>query len=129
MRSFPEGKRNCYKLNPPEGRDTIYLVRASFMYGNYDGLNQLPKFDLYMGVNLWDSVGFDNASHIVIKEILNVPVKDDVYVCLENIDKGTPFISTLELRHFHNSSYRTKQGSLVLYKRFDIGSTTNEIVR
>ncbi|KAF7843423.1 putative leucine-rich repeat receptor-like protein kinase [Senna tora] len=129
VRSFPEGKRNCYKLNHPEGRNTIYLIRASFMYGNYDGLNQLPKFNLYMGVNLWDSVTFKNSSHVVTKEILHVPVKDEIYVCLENTDMGTPFISALELRHFHNSSYRTKSGSLLLYQRLDFGSTTNKTVR
>ncbi|XP_020228081.1 putative leucine-rich repeat receptor-like protein kinase At2g19210 [Cajanus cajan] len=129
VRSFPEGKRNCYTLKHPEGRNTIYLIRASFMYGNYDELNQLPKFDLYIGVNLWDSLMFDNATHVVIKEILHVPSMDELYVCLLNTDMGTPFISALEVRHFDHTSYRTKSGPLALYRRFDIGSTTNEIVR
>ncbi|KAI4329189.1 hypothetical protein L6164_021481 [Bauhinia variegata] len=129
VRSFPEGKRNCYTLRPPEGKDTIYLIRAYFMYGNYDNLDRQPQFDLYVGVNSWDTVKFENATHVVMKEILHVPSMDDVYVCLLNTDMGTPFISALELRHFHNSSYRTQSGSLALYKRLDIGSTTNEIVR
>lgn len=129
VRSFPHGKRNCYTLRPPEGKDTIYLIRASFMYGNYDESGGLPEFDLYVGVNLWDSVKFDNASHVVIKEIINVPLLDSIHVCLLDTGSGTPFISGLELRHFHNSSYRTQSGSLVLYKRFDVGSTTNQIVR
>ncbi|CAJ1955352.1 unnamed protein product [Sphenostylis stenocarpa] len=129
VRSFPEEKRNCYTLKHPEGRNTIYLIRASFMYGNYDDLNKLPQFDLYVGVNLWDSVMFDNATHVVIKEILHVPSVDDLYVCLLNTDMGTPFISALEVRHFDDSSYRTNSKLLSLYRRFDIGSTTNEIVR
>ncbi|XP_027340223.1 putative leucine-rich repeat receptor-like protein kinase At2g19210 [Abrus precatorius] len=129
VRSFPEGKRNCYTLRHPEGKNTIYLIRASFMYGNYDDLDQLPKFDLYIGVNLWDSVMFNNATHVVIKEILHVPSMDDLYVCLLNTDMGTPFISALEVRHFDHSSYRTKSGPLALYRRLDIGSTTDEIVR
>lgn len=99
------------------------------MYGNYDDLNKLPQFDLYIGVNLWDTVMFDNATHVVIKEILHVPSLDELYVCLLNTDKGTPFISALEVRHFDHSSYRTKSELLSLYRRFDIGSTTNEIVR
>ncbi|KAH1207520.1 putative leucine-rich repeat receptor-like protein kinase [Glycine max] len=129
VRSFPEGKKNCYTLRHPEGRNTIYLIRASFMYGNYDDLNKLPQFYLYIGVNLWDTVMFDNATHVVIKEILHVPSLDELYVCLLNTDKGTPFISALEVRHFDHSSYRTKSELLSLYRRFDIGSTTNEIVR
>ncbi|XP_061366847.1 putative leucine-rich repeat receptor-like protein kinase At2g19210 [Gastrolobium bilobum] len=129
VRSFPQGKRNCYTLRHPEGKDTIYLIRATFMYGNYDELNQLPQFDLYIGVNLWDSVRFDNSTHVVIKEILHVPSMDNLYVCLLNTDLGTPFISALEVRHFDYSIYRTKSGPLALYRRFDIGSTTDEIVR
>eukprot|EP00257_Ricinus_communis_P014970 XP_015572778.2 probable LRR receptor-like serine/threonine-protein kinase At1g05700 isoform X1 [Ricinus communis] len=129
VRSFSQGIRNCYTLRPPEGKASIYLIRASFMYGNYDNLNQLPQFSLYLGVNLWDTVKFDNASHVVIKEIIHVPALNDIYVCLLNTGSGTPFISALELRHFHNSTYRTESGSLVLFQRLDFGSTTNEIVR
>ncbi|KAL6312538.1 hypothetical protein AAG906_029383 [Vitis piasezkii] len=129
VRSFPQGKRNCYTLRPPEGHGTMYLIRASFMYGNYDELNQVPQFDLYIGVNMWDSVKLDNASHLVMKEILHAPSDDDIYVCLVNIGYGEPFISSLEVRHFHDSSYRTESGSLALYRRLDAGSTTNEIVR
>lgn len=129
VRSFPEEKRNCYKLQHPERRDTIYLIRASFMYGNYDDLNKLPLFDLYVGVNFWDTVMFDNATHVVIKEILHVPSMDEIYICLLNTDKGTPFISALEMRHLDHDSYRTNSALLSLYRRFDIGSITNEIVR
>lgn len=129
VRSFPQGKRNCYTLRPPEGHGTMYLIRASFMYGNYDELNQVPQFDLYIGVNMWDSVKLDNASHLVMKEILHAPSDDDIYVCLVNIGCGEPFISSLEVRHFHDSSYRTESGSLALYRRLDAGSTTNEVVR
>ncbi|KAI9107842.1 hypothetical protein K1719_021178 [Acacia pycnantha] len=129
VRSFPEGKRNCYTLRHPEGRNTVYLLRASFKYGNYDGLNQPPKFDLYIGVNKWDTISFNNASQIVIKEILHVPPMDVVHVCLLKTDKGTPFMSALQMRHLHNSIYNNKSQTLALYKRLDFGSTTNEIVR
>ena len=129
VRSFPEEKRNCYTLRHPEGRNTIYLIRASFMYGNYDDLNKLPQFDLYVGVNFWDTVMFDNATHVVIKEILHVPSLDEIYICLLNTDMGTPFISALEERHFDHTSYRTNSELLSLYRRFDIGSITDEIVR
>ncbi|KAK0596625.1 hypothetical protein LWI29_017469 [Acer saccharum] len=134
VRSFPEGKRNCYTMNPNEGKGTVYFIRASFMYGDFDDQNNLPEFDLYVGVNPWDPVKFDNASHVVIKEIIHTPLTDDIYVCLLNTGKGTPFISTLELRHFHNNIYTTQSasgasGALVLYSRLDFGSTTSKIIR
>ncbi|XP_058005021.1 probable LRR receptor-like serine/threonine-protein kinase At1g05700 isoform X2 [Hevea brasiliensis] len=129
VRSFPQGNRSCYTLRPPEGKAKVYLIRATFMYGNYDNLDKLPEFSLYVGVNLWDTVKFDNASHIVNKEIIHVPTMDNIYVCLLNTGSGTPFISALELRHLHNSTYTAKSGSLILCQRLDFGSTTNKIVR
>ncbi|XP_031265600.1 putative leucine-rich repeat receptor-like protein kinase At2g19210 isoform X2 [Pistacia vera] len=130
VRSFPQGERNCYTLKPLEGNDTIYLIRALFMYGDYDDDDKLPEFDLYVGVNRWDNVRFDNASHVVIKEIIHLALTGEIYVCLLNIGKGTPFISALELRHFHNTIYRTQpESALVLYRRLDVGSTTNQTVR
>ena len=100
------------------------------MDGNYDGQDQLLEFDLYVGVNLWDTITFDNASHIEIKEFIYIPFMDNIYVCFINTGKGIPFISALELSHFHNPSYRIPPAkSLVLYTRFDVGSTTGQIVR
>ncbi|KAK7834294.1 putative leucine-rich repeat receptor-like protein kinase At2g19210 [Quercus suber] len=130
VRSFPQGNRSCYTIRPHEGKDTTYFIRATFRYGNYDEQDKLPEFDLYNGVNIWDKVKFDNESHIVIKEIIHFSLMDHINVCLLNTGSGTPFISALELRHFHISSYRippTK--SLVLYRRFDVGSTTGQIIR
>ncbi|XP_050231693.1 probable LRR receptor-like serine/threonine-protein kinase At1g05700 isoform X2 [Mercurialis annua] len=130
VRSFPEGNRNCYTLRPPEGKASLYLIRASFMYGNYDNQNEVPEFSLYLGVNLWDTVKPENASHVVIKEILHVAVMDNIYVCLVNTGSGTPFISALELRHFKNSTYRADPGSaLALFQRLDFGSSSNDTIR
>ncbi|XP_021911933.1 putative leucine-rich repeat receptor-like protein kinase At2g19210 isoform X1 [Carica papaya] len=129
VRSFPQGNRSCYTLRPPEGKATIYLIRASFMYGDYDGLNKLPEFDLYVGMNLWDTVKFDSASHVVIKEIILAPMMDNIYVCLIRTTSDTPFISVLEVRHFHTSIYRTESGPLLLHRRLDVGSTSNRIIR
>ncbi|KAH0883629.1 LOW QUALITY PROTEIN: hypothetical protein HID58_059725, partial [Brassica napus] len=54
MRYFPEGKRNCYSLDVKRG--TNYDMVVSFLYGNYDGLNREPSFDLYLGSNKWARV-------------------------------------------------------------------------
>ncbi|KAL5738040.1 hypothetical protein ACOSP7_030801 [Xanthoceras sorbifolium] len=128
VRSFPEGKRNCYTLKPARG-NIKFLIRATFMYANYDDQGNLPSFDLFLGAQLWDSVDFEDASTIVTKEIIHMPQTNCVYVCLVNTSSGTPFMSSLELRPLLNSTYPTQSGSLLLYLRLDVGSTTNETIR
>ncbi|KAF3534207.1 hypothetical protein DY000_02037080 [Brassica cretica] len=127
LKAFPQGNRNCYSLKPSDAKDSLYLIRASFMYGNYDGgVNEkaLPEFDLYLNVNFWSTVKFKNASEQVFKEILTYTESEFLYVCLVDKGKGTPFISGLELRPVNSSIYNTEYGrnvSLVLYRRWDIG--------
>nr|VDC74306.1 unnamed protein product [Brassica rapa] len=127
VRAFPKGDRNCYSLKPSDATDNLYLIRASFMYGNYDGgVNQkaLPEFDLYLNVNFWSTVKFKNASEQVFKEILTYTDSEFLYVCLVNKGRGTPFISGLELRPVNSPIYNTEFGrniSLVLYQRWDTG--------
>ncbi|KAH0905720.1 hypothetical protein HID58_037547 [Brassica napus] len=78
----------------PEGKGKKYLVRASFMYGNYDGENGSPEFDLFLG-------------------------------------KGTPFMSTLELRFLgnDNTTYDSPNGALFFSRRWDFGSLMDSPVR
>ena len=126
LRSFPLGNKNCYTLKPPGGKGNLYLIRASFLYGNYDGLNKLPEFDIYFDVNLWSSIKFSEASETVITEIIGIAQSDNIHICLVNKGLGTPFISALELRPLNNSIYATEFGtsaSLVLFQRLDVGST------
>ncbi|XP_044485430.1 putative leucine-rich repeat receptor-like protein kinase At2g19210 [Mangifera indica] len=126
VRSFPEGVKNCYtlKVKPLHG-NLKFLIRARFMYGNYDGLGQVPSFDLLLEADVWDSVELKDASTIVTKEIIHIPKKNYVYVCLVNTGSGTPFISALELRPVSNSTYQTESGSLLLSWRWDVGSNNN----
>ncbi|KAI4305444.1 hypothetical protein L6164_028809 [Bauhinia variegata] len=121
LRSFPLRIRNCYKINVIRG--SRYLIRASFLYGNYDGLNSFPIFDLYLGANLWDIVQINDASDVENYEIINIPALDYVKICLVNTSLGTPFISSIELRPLNNDMYVTEFGSLALWKRVDLGST------
>ena len=120
VRSFPEGVRNCYKINITRG--STYLIRASFLYGNYDGLNMLPQFDLLLGANRWATVTIYNASLDQFNEIIHVPSLDSVQLCLVNTGHGTPFISAVELRTLKNDTYVTRFGSLETYNRWDLGS-------
>ncbi|KAG5059017.1 hypothetical protein JHK87_000046 [Glycine soja] len=125
LRSFPLGERNCYRLVAGK-RGELHLIRASFLYGNYDGENKPPEFDLYVDVNFWSTVKFRNASEEVTMEIISVAQSGATHVCLVNKGAGTPFISGLELRPLNSSIYDTEFGesaSLSLFKRWDIGST------
>ncbi|KAG6727762.1 hypothetical protein I3842_02G140800 [Carya illinoinensis] len=128
VRSFPQGVRNCYTIKITRG--TIYLIRGTFLYGNYDGEGNLPEFDLYLGTNMWDTVKVENASDCIIKELIHVPSRNYIHVCLVNrTGRGTPFISAIEFRPLNNGSYETKYGSLALFLRADTGSTGNQSYR
>ena len=130
IRSFPEGNKNCYTLRPEGGKGNKYLIRARFMYGNYDSNNHLPKFKLYLGTDEWVTVNIEDASAYIREEIIHVPTTDDIYVCLVNIGGGTPFISTLELRPLNNSIYdQSEQGSLLLFNRWDFCKPENALHR
>ncbi|XP_022714519.1 LRR receptor-like serine/threonine-protein kinase IOS1 [Durio zibethinus] len=127
LRSFPEGDRNCYNLSLRKGDE--YLIRATFVYGNYDEMNELPKFDLHLGPNLWTSVTIQKASVGISTEIIHVIQSNHLFVCLVNTGNGIPFISALELRLLNNATYRTQIGSLELFARFDVCSTTGATFR
>ncbi|MBA0810383.1 hypothetical protein Gohar_002386, partial [Gossypium harknessii] len=123
LRSFPDGNKNCYTLTPAAAKGNLYLLRASFLYGNYDGEDKLPEFDLYLDVNLWSSIKFSNASDVITTEIIGASVSNTISVCLVNKGLGIPFMSALKLRPLSNSIYGTELGSpvsLVLFERFDI---------
>lgn len=98
------------------------------MYGNYDNQNKLPRFDLYFGINLWDTVTFETVTSSTLKEIIHVPLQDHVHVCLVNTGGGIPFISALELRPLLNTTY-VSSGSLALLFRLDAGSVSNTSYR
>ncbi|XP_031247368.1 LRR receptor-like serine/threonine-protein kinase IOS1 [Pistacia vera] len=131
LRSFPEGTRNCYTIKTEGSDHNKLLIRARFMYGNYDGQGILPSFNLVLESDVWDTVEFKDAATPRSREIIHIPQNNYVYVCLENTGFGTPFISALEVRPLMNTSYASfvLDGSLVLFFRYDLGSTTNETIR
>nr|CAB3464668.1 unnamed protein product [Digitaria exilis] len=124
VRSFPDGGRSCYTLRSLVS-GLKYLLRASFVYGNYDGLRRPPVFDLHVGVNFWTTVNITDADKLEIPEAI-------VLVCLVNTGSGTPFISGLDLRPLKSTLYpqaNATQG-LVLLGRLNFGPTDiTDIVR
>jgi hypothetical protein len=110
-----------------------YFVRATFYYGNYDGLNKLPVFDLYLGANYWHEVKFRDSSAVNWMDIIVVAPADYLQVCLVNKGMGTPFISGLDLRPLKSTLYPQSNSSqyivLINSNRFNMGPTDNSIVR
>lgn len=129
LRHFPEGTRNCYNLTVVQG--THYLIRAVFLYGNYDDLKQKQIFDLYLGPNLWSTISLEDAydsgrltfRDSTIEEMIHMPKSNSLDICLVKTGKTTPFISALELRPLRDDSYTTKTGSLKLYSRWSFTNT------
>ena len=108
---------------------TKYLIRASFFYGNYDGQDKYPEFELHLGANFWELVKLENATtadrH---KELIHVPRRNYIHICLVNTEYGVPFISSIELRVLPNASYETQMGSLALNNRLDTGQSREGVV-
>ncbi|KAK0597365.1 hypothetical protein LWI29_024556 [Acer saccharum] len=129
VRSFPDGIRNCYKFNLTKGNK--YLIRAYFLYGNYDQQDKVPGFDLYIGPDKWESIKLESASSAVIKEIIHVLPSSYLDFCLVNTGSGTPFISALEIRLLNSTIYKTDQSRISLndFSTLDAGSTINKTVR
>uniref|UniRef100_A0A452ZLR3 Malectin-like domain-containing protein n=2 Tax=Aegilops tauschii subsp. strangulata TaxID=200361 RepID=A0A452ZLR3_AEGTS len=128
VRSFPTGVRNCYTLRPIASAGPTYLLRAMFMYGNYDGLNRrLPIFDIYLGVNYWSTVNINATDMPLLMEVIAYVHGGTVQVCLVNTGSGTPFISNLNLRPLKKTLYpqvNATQG-LVLITRSSFGTKKN----
>nr|VDC86362.1 unnamed protein product [Brassica rapa] len=115
LRYFPDGTRNCYNLRVEKGRN--HLIRARFLYGNYDGLDNNPTFDLYLGPNPWATIDLHKLVNGTREEIIHIPTSNKLQVCLVKTGPTTPVISTLEVRPMGNDSYSTQTGSLNLFFR------------
>ncbi|KAJ3678958.1 hypothetical protein LUZ61_021122 [Rhynchospora tenuis] len=95
-----------------------------FMYGNYDSKMALPAFDIYVGVNYWSTIVIPDSDGAYFNEIITTTTSDYLQVCLINTDRGTPFISALELRQMETTLYKDANAtqSLVWFKRFNMGA-------
>lgn len=78
VRSFPDGDRNCYTIKSLTS-GAKYLLRALFIYGDYDGLSKPPIFDVYLGVDLWGTVDLV-ANEMAMLEAITVSPNDYLQV-------------------------------------------------
>ncbi|EAY97114.1 hypothetical protein OsI_19040 [Oryza sativa Indica Group] len=132
VRYFPvDDRKYCYTMNVSER--TRYLVRATFLYGNFENSNIFPKFDLSLGAAPWTTVVvYDDTTPAVVEAII-LASAPTLSVCLSNASTGqAPFISTLELRQLNGSLYETdyeNQFFLKLSARINFGAESNASVR
>ncbi|CAD6269201.1 unnamed protein product [Miscanthus lutarioriparius] len=131
VRYFPaDNRKYCYTMNVRNR--TRYLVRATFLYGNFDNSNVYPKFDISLGSSPWSTIVVDDATTPVVEEAIILAAAPTLSVCLSNASTGQPFISTLELRQFNGSLYYTTDETrffLGLSARINFGAGSNDSVR
>ncbi|VVB16616.1 unnamed protein product [Arabis nemorensis] len=123
LRYFPDGTRNCYNLKVEKGRN--HLIRARFVYGNYDGRDISPKFDMYIGPNPWVTIDLERLVNGTLKEIFHIPTSNSLQICLVKNGTTTPMISALEIRPMGKDSYITKSGSLALFNRVYLSNSSS----
>ncbi|KAA8518805.1 hypothetical protein F0562_016421 [Nyssa sinensis] len=131
LRHFPaDARKYCYTLNVTTR--TRYLVRATFLYGNFDNNNVYPKFDISLGATHWATIVISDANTIEVQELIFLASDPSISVCLSNATTGQPFISTLELRQFNGSIYLTQyenQYYLSVSARINFGADSEAPVR
>ncbi|PON89577.1 Malectin-like carbohydrate-binding domain containing protein [Trema orientale] len=128
LRIFPSGIKNCYNL--PLEKESKYLVRAGFYYGNYDNLRKPPAFGLEVqsgniNVNVSTSLSSDPIYH----EFLLITKKSALDVCLiQTQNNQVPFISTLEVSSVDQRVYRLMTSNIALYLESRINYGANQSV-
>ncbi|KAK3227662.1 hypothetical protein Dsin_007524 [Dipteronia sinensis] len=131
VRHFPaDSRKYCYKLNVV--RRTRYLIRATFLYGDFDSNNVYPKFDISFGATHWSTIEISDTTTIEVQELIFLASSSTIDVCLSNATTGQPFISTLELRQFNGSVYLTPYENRFYLKvsaRINFGADSEAPVR
>ncbi|KAG0614721.1 hypothetical protein M758_6G198900 [Ceratodon purpureus] len=107
LRAFDDLRaKNCYAL--PVKKNSTYLLRASFYYGNYDNTAKPPTFQVSVEATIVDNIT-TSSTELVYTELYYISQSNVTFLCLlPDASKSTPFISAINLRPVDN-----------LYKTFD----------
>ncbi|KAL3628557.1 hypothetical protein CASFOL_027603 [Castilleja foliolosa] len=131
LRHYPaDTNKYCYTLDVVSR--TRYLIRATFLYGDFDNNHVYPKFDISFGPTHWATIVISDANTIESQELIFLATDRTVSVCLSNATTGVPFISTLELRQFNGSIYFNQyenQYFLSVSARMNFGAESDAPVR
>ncbi|KAH9780820.1 protein kinase domain-containing protein [Citrus sinensis] len=116
MRVFSTRKKNCYSIKVDEDGGRV-LLRASFYYGNYDGKDSPPVFDLQFDGNFWTTVNTSFSSYDVLSyETIYVVKRNFTSTCVAQTKPGQlPFISAIEVRSLGVNMYSQIPSNLALH--------------
>ncbi|KAJ4802270.1 Leucine-rich repeat protein kinase family protein [Rhynchospora pubera] len=130
VRYFPaDDRKYCYNLNVTTG--LRYLVRATFLHGNFDRNSVYPKFNLSLGATYWDTITITDVTTPVTTEMVVLAQSPFLSVCLL-ASSSVRFISTIELRQFIGSMYYSefeRQYLMFMVARINFGALSNASVR
>ncbi|CAI9762049.1 unnamed protein product [Fraxinus pennsylvanica] len=131
VRYFPaDNNKYCYTLSVISR--TRYLVRATFLYGDFDKNEVYPKFDISLGPTHWATIVISDANTMESQELIFLAKDPTISICLSNATTGQPFISTLELRQFNGSVYMNQfenEFFLSVSARINFGAESDAPVR
>ena len=104
-RFFPDSRRRkCYRI-PVNNATTLVLVRAKFVYKNYDELGTPPTFFVSVGTAIAATINLYEHDPWT-EEFLWTVNKDTLPFCLiAKPDGGSPVISSLEIRPLPQGAY------------------------
>lgn len=133
IRFFPDSQvKACYRL-PVKNVSSLVLVRAKFLYRNYDGLNKPPSFSVSLGTAIASTINLATNDPWT-EEFVWPIIKNTILFCLHRVpDGGSPVISSLEIRPLPQGAYHNGSGdspSKFLRKSYRINSGyTNGSIR
>ena len=85
---------------------TKYLLRATFLYANYDNLNSPFELFMLLDVDVWDKISMNDESIPVAKELIFMAKFNTTSVFLGCGSRGgVPMISSLELHTLEGKMY------------------------
>ncbi|CAK9274201.1 unnamed protein product [Sphagnum jensenii] len=94
--------------HPHASQSSIFLVRATFEYQNYDGLNDPPMFQVALGPTNLSTVDLTANDPWVVEVIYNA-TETQAFCLIRQM--GTPVISSLEVRPLLDATYANAQAS------------------
>ncbi|CAI5491679.1 unnamed protein product [Closterium sp. Naga37s-1] len=108
LRVFDDGKpSNCYQI--PLVAPGRYLVRLTFWYGNYDGKNMPPVFNVTVGTVSLGQYTPSNDQILVLEVIVTVPART-MAICLVRVS-ADPIINAIEVRPLPAGAYNASDYS------------------
>jgi hypothetical protein len=70
------------------------------LYGIYDELDDVPKFDFFLGVYRWETVRLDDESTPFTAEIIHILSSDYIDICLVNTGFWDTFHTSFRAKAF-----------------------------